>query len=129
MALKIKDFEGEYGEVIQRLEEDREMILVEQDEYQQIWREQGCIYILDFGIDVYAATSCTYDEDTQDYEINSSLFLFYEHDTDTQVYSEMGSSLSVCIYNYTHFIGRSDIENIEAIEDLSCVYVLNWNKH
>lgn len=62
MALKIKDFEGKHREVIQRLEEGREMILVEQDEYQQIWRQQGCIHIMDLGIDVYDAISCTYDE-------------------------------------------------------------------
>ena len=129
MALKIKDFEGVHGEVIQRLEEDREMILVEEDGFQQIWREQGCIYIADFGIDVYTATSCTYNEDSKDYEVNASLFLFYDHDTDTQIYSEMGSSLSVCIYNFAHFIGRKDIQDIDTVEDLSCVYVLNWNKH
>lgn len=129
MALKIKDFEGKHREVIQCLEEGREMILVEQDEYQQIWRQQGCIHIWDLGIDVYDAISCTYDEDTQDYEMNASLFLFYDHDTNTQIYSEMGSSLSVCIYNYAYFIGRDDIGDIEAIEDLSCVYDLHWNKH
>ena len=129
MALKIKDFEGEYAEVIQRIEEDRDLILVEEDGFQQIWREQGCIYILGLGIDVYAATSCTYDEDTQDYEINSSLYLFYDHDTDTQIYAEIGSSLSVCIYNFARLTGRNDIQDVDTVEDLSCVYDLHWNKH
>lgn len=124
--LRISDFEGEHGEVIAELESSRDMILVEEDSFQQIWREQGCIHIVDLGIDIYTAVSCIYDEDTEDYQTDSSLYLFYEHDTNNQIYMEFGSSLSVCIYNYSHLVGK-DFQDVDDVENLSCVYELHWN--
>lgn len=129
---KLKELEGDMGEVIQSLADNSPMVLIEEDSFQQIWREQGCVHIADLGIDVYGATSCIYDENIKDYELSSSLYVFYEHGTADEVYFEYGSSLPVCVHNYAHAIGRTDLQEMDAVGELGCVYVLDgqkdWNK-
>ena len=45
-----------------------------------------------------------------------------------EIYAEWGSSLTVCVYNYAHLSGRTDLTSIEAVENLDCVYQLNLHR-
>ena len=132
MAFKLKSLEGRLGEIVSSITANSPMVLVYDDgDGTRIWRELGCVYIQDLGIDVYSAISCVYNEDTKDYETDSDLFLFYEHDkagTDNEIYTEWGSSLTVCVYNYARFSGRTDLDSIDAVENLDCVYRLNLHR-
>ena len=131
MAFKLKSLDGRLGEIVGSITAGTPMVLVYDENGTQIWRERGCVYIQDLGIDVYAAISCIYDEDTKDYETDSDLFLFYEHDkasTDKEIYCEWGSSLTVCVHNYAHLSGRTDLDSMDAVENLDCVYRLNLHE-
>ena len=126
MALKIKDLDGLIGEVIAQLEFwDGEMILVSEDDSMQILRDKGCIYIKELGVDVYGAYVYYYEPETEEWEIDSDLYIFYLHKTDTEVYSEGGSSLPVCISNYCHYSGTEKKYTMEEIDNLEIEYILN----
>lgn len=131
MAFKLKSLEGRLGEIIHSVTADRPMVLTYDDgEGTQIWREQGCVYIEDLGVDIYSAVACVYNKETDEYETDTDLFLFYEHgttDPDSEVHNEWGSTLSVCVHNYAHYSGRDDLASMDAIENLGCVYLLNWH--
>ncbi len=126
MALKIKDLDGLVGEIISQLEFwDGEMVLVSEDDSMQILRDKGCIYIKELDVDVYGAYVYYYEPETEEWEIDSDLYIFYLHKTDTEVYSEGGSSLPVCINNYLHFSGITKTYTMEEIENLEIDYILN----
>ena len=128
MGFKFKELDGELGEVIQGMMTRNKMVLVEQDETSQIWRESSCLHVLDLDIDIYAATECVYCNDTEDYELSSSLHIFYKHGTTEAVYSEYANSLAACIYNYASRIGQTDLQDMNAIGELACIYYLNWDE-
>ncbi len=131
MIFKLKKLEEELGEIIQEIVENQDVVLIDEDEDYQLWREESCIYILDLGVDVYSAISCLYNEDTRDYEVNSSLFVFYNHGTTEEVYTEFGSSFPVCVYNYIHFLMKKELHEMSIVENLDCVFLLKgkevWN--
>lgn len=131
MAFKLRELEEELGEIIESISAGKEMILVEQDEDFQIWRDQGCVRILDLNIDAYSALSYVYDPNTKDFEVNSSLYILYKHGTNEEIYCEFGSSFPVCVYNYMHFIGKKELHEMEIVENLDCIFLLNgkedWN--
>lgn len=128
MGFKLKALDGELGEIVQEMTARNKMVLVEQDETSQIWRESSCLHVLDLDIDIYYAIECVYCNDTEDYELSSSLHIFYKHDTTEAVYSEYANSLAACIYNYVHQIGRTDLHDMAVIENLECIYYLNWDE-
>lgn len=127
MGFKLKALDGEFGEVIQEMTARNELVLVEQGEVNQTWRESSCLHVLDLDIDIYSAIDCVYCDDTGDYELSSDFYIFYKHDTTEEVYFEYGSSLAVCVYNYAGWIGRTDLHDMDVIENLECVYYLNWD--
>jgi len=128
MGFKLKALDGELGEVIQGMMTRNKMVLVEQDETSQIWRESSCLHVLDLDIDIYSGTECVYCDDTGEYELNSSLHIFYKHGTTEVVYSEYANSLATCIYNYVGRIGQTDLQDMNAIQELACIYYLNWDE-
>ncbi len=126
MPLRIKDLDGIIGEIISQLfmlEDD--MVLVSEEENIKVFRDKGCIYVKELGIDIFDAYVYTFEPDTNDFEIDCDLYLFYLHNTDEQVYSEGGSSLPVCINNYLHFSGSTKSYTMEDILNLEFVYILD----
>lgn len=126
MALKIKDLDGLVGEIITQLSmlED-EIIVVSEEENTKVCKDKGCIYIKELNVDVYDAYVYTYEPETDDFEIDSDLYLFYIHKTDNEVYSEGGSSLPVCINNYLYFSGSTKPYTMEDILNLEFEYILD----
>lgn len=126
MPLRIKDLDGLIGEIISQLSmlED-EMVLVSEEETTKVYRDKGCIYVKELGIDIYDAYVYTFEPETNDFEIDCDLCLFYLHSTDKQIYSEGGSSLPVCINNYLHFSGSTKSYTMEEILNLEFEYILN----
>lgn len=126
MPLRIKDLDGLIGEIISQLSmlED-EMVLVSEEETTKVFRDKGCIYVKELGIDIYDAYVYTFEPETNDFEIDCDLCLFYLYSTDKQIYSEGGSSLPVCINNYLHFSGATKSYTMEEILNLEFEYILN----
>lgn len=126
MPLRIKDLDGLIGEIISQLSmlED-EMVLVSEEETTKVFRDKGCIYVKELGIDIYDAYVYTFEPETNDFEIDCDFCLFYIHNTDNEVYSEGGSSLPVCINNYLHFSSSTKSYTMEEILNLEFEYILN----
>ena len=129
MSLTIKKIETEkMVDIISSITADRPWVLVEENDEQRIWREQGCVHLMDYDVDIYQAVSECYSDDTGDYEINSDLHIFYVHDTTDELFRVYDQSLPMSIYNYFFCIGRKDLANLEVIDNLSCSYLLNWDR-
>lgn len=124
MALKIRNLEGDFWEVIESIISGSEPVLIEETPEFQIWQEPTFTYIPVLNLDIHSATCHLWDEDTQEYEIDSDQYNFYNHATGEQVYTESGSTLSVCIYNYCHIAHLDEWHDLDRIEDLECIYVL-----
>lgn len=122
MAFKLKELEGDLGEIIYNLTSQKEMVLVDQEENAyQIWAEPDYLYLKDLRVNVYSAVCCNYDQETKEYEIDHDLYIFYDPDTGKEVYFEVGSSLAVCLHNYCHFAGLK----IKNVDELNCYYALD----
>ena len=125
MAFKLKELEGDLGEAIYNLTSQKEMVLVDQDEKMyQIWSEPDYLYLIDLQVNIFSAVCCNYDKNTEEYEIDHELYIFYHPNTGEEVYFETGSSLEVSIHNYCHFAGLQ----VEDVGELNCYYVLDNGK-
>ena len=125
MAFQLKELQGNLEEAIYNITSQKEMLLIDQDKKMyQIWSEPDYLYIIDLKVNIYSAVCCNYNDDTEDYEIDHVLYIFFSSDTGKEVYFEVGSSLEVCIHNYCHFAG---IE-VENVGELNCHYVLDNGK-
>ena len=68
MALTIAKIESEkMVGIISSITADRPWVLVEGNDEQRIWREQGCVHLIDYDVDIYQAGSECYSDDTGDY--------------------------------------------------------------
>lgn len=129
MALTIAKIESEkMGDIISSITAGRAWVLVEETDGQRIWREQGCVYLPDHDVDIYLAESECYSDDTGDYEINSDLHIFCVHGTTDELFRVYDQTLPLSIYNYFLCIGRKELADIEVINNLSCSYLLNWDR-
>lgn len=129
MSLTIKKIETEkMVDIISSITAGRPWVLVEETDEQRIWREQGCVYLHDYDVDIYLAESESYSNDTGDYEIDCNLHLFYVHGTTDELFRVYDQTLPMSIYNYFYCIGRKDLTNLEVIDNLSCSYLLNWDR-
>lgn len=124
MAFKLKELEGELGEILNNLTCTKAWVLVDHEHHRfQIWSEPDFLYIHDLNINIFSAVSCLYYEDTEEYIEDCSLYLFYDTEGN-QVYYEYGSSLWVCIHNYCHFVNIK----INDLDNLLCCYILDNGK-
>ena len=89
----------------------------------QIWSEADFLYIHDLNIYIFSAVCKSFSPDTDCYELDYDLFLFYNPDG-KKVYSENGSNLNVCINNYCKEVGIK----IENPDTLLCCYILDNGK-
>ena len=129
MPLRIRDLDGDIGEIISQISMiDDELVLVSEEENIKVFRDKGCVYVKELNIDIYDAYIYTFEPETNDFEIDCDFCLFYLHSTDTQVYSEGGSSLPVCINNYLHFSGSTKTYTMEEILNLEFEYILNGQR-
>ena len=61
MALTIAKIESEkMVGIISSITADRPWVLVEENDEQRIWREQGCVHLMDYDVDIYQAVSECY---------------------------------------------------------------------
>ena len=129
MSLTIEQIESEkMVDIISAITADREWVLVEETAEQRIWREQGCVYLQDHDVDIYLAESECYSDDTGDFEINSDLHIFCVHGTTDELFRVYDQTLPLSIYNYFLCLCRKELADIEVINNLSCSYLLNWDR-
>ena len=129
MSLTIKDIETEkMTEIISAVTAGREWVLVEETDEQRIWREQGCVYLEDYAVDIYLAESECYSDETGDYETDCNLHIFCEHGTTDELFRVYDQTLPMSIYNYFYCTGRKELADIEVINNLACTYMLNWDR-
>ena len=125
---KIKDLDGVIGEKITGLSFMDEPVLVYEEKDTRIYRDSSYLYIKDLGVDIYSAYICNYEPETCDYEIDCDLYIFYSHNTDTEIYSEGGSSLPVCISNFCTITDKDKNYTMEDIENLDFEFYINCEK-
>lgn len=129
MSLTIKKIESEkMVDILSGITAGREWILVEENDGQRIWREQGCIYLKEYDIDIYLAESEWYSDETGDYETDCNLHIFCEHGTTDELFRVYDQTLPMSIYNYFYCTGRKELADIEVINNLACTYMLNWDR-
>ena len=92
----------------------------------QIWREPWRIYIPALNIDVCCGETTLYNDSTGDFEVNTDLFIVYEHGTNEEVYNEWGTYLPAVVGNYAHARGMAGCDTMKDIEQLECVIL--WEK-
>lgn len=126
MAFKLKELDGDLGEVIYNLTSQKELVLVDQKEkVYQIWSEPDYLYLIDLQVNIFSAICCNYNQDTEEYEIDHDLYIFYHSDTGEEIYFEVGSPLTACIHNYCHFAGLQ----VKNVDELRCYYALDNGKY
>lgn len=125
MAFKLKQLDGEFGEVVSGITSKKPMVLFrERDEDYQIWIEPDFLNLVDYGVNIFSATYCVYDPDTKMYEDDHEVIYIFDADTGRMIYSECGSSLKVCIIN---FFRDMEIE-VDDVDDVLCFYFLDNGK-
>ena len=129
MSLTIEKIETEkMVDIISSITAGRPWVLVEENDEQRIWREQGCVYLEDYDVDIYLAESESYSNDTGDYEVDCNLHLFYVHGTTDELFRVYDQTLPMSIYNYFYCIGRKELADINVVNKMACTYCLNWEK-
>lgn len=126
MDFKLKALQGELGEVLEKIIRTKPLVLVEEEEKEkQLWLEPDYLYIQDLGLCIYSGIICLYYEETKDYEMDCSIYIFYS-ETGEEIYSEIGSDLSVCISNYFRCLGQE--KTLDEIEKMDCTYFFDKGK-
>jgi len=129
MSLTIEKIETEkMVDIISSITAGRPWVLVEENDEQRIWREQGCVYLEDYDVDIYLAESESYSNDTGDYETDCNLHIFCVHGTTDELFRVYDQTLPMSIYNYFYCIGRKELADINVVNKMACTYCLNWEK-
>lgn len=129
MSLTIEKIETEkMVDIISSITAGRPWVMVEENDEQRIWREQGCVYLEDYDVDIYLAESESYSNDTGDYETDCNLHLFYVHGTTNELFRVYDQTLPMSIHNYFYCIGRKELADINVVNKMACTYCLNWEK-
>lgn len=124
MAFKIKDLEGNLGEIAAQLTALKPMVLVAEEENEwQIWLEPDYLHVLDLGVFVFQGNSLLYNPESLEYEPNFSVTAFYDPDTGKELYYESDVNICICISNYLYETGTS--KSIEDISEMKCFYKLD----
>ena len=115
MAFKLKELNGELGEVIANITEGKETLLVEEEEGKyQVWLEPDYLYIKELGLNIFGGESIGLD-DKNEIKSCTSGYWFYSDGTGEKLYAEVGSNLTACIYNYCNAVGLN--KAMEDVED------------
>ena len=123
MSLTIEKIETEkMVDIISSITAGRPWVLVEENDEQRIWREQGCVYLEDYDVDIYLAESESYSNDTSDYETDCNLHIFCVHGTTDELFRVYDQTLPMSIYNYFYCIGRKELADINVVNKMACTY-------
>lgn len=126
MAFKLKELDGKLGQVIANITLGKGLMLTEESERgYQIWLEPDCLYIKELGLNIFGGESIGLD-DKNEIKSCTSGYWFYSDSTGEKLYSEIGSNLTACIYNYCNAVGLN--KTMEDVEDLDCFYKFNNGK-
>ena len=125
MAFKLKELNGQLGEIIAGITIPKPMVLLrERKEDYQVWVEPDYLYIQDLRVCVYGAEFYKFSRQTEEYEIDHDVYYFFNVSTGRLVYSEYGSNLEVCVTNYCTEVGKE----VEDVGELLCTYILDNGK-
>lgn len=124
MAIKLKDIEGEFSKVIKEFKKDSKLILIEKTLGAQTWIDPTYTYIPSLDIDIHAGKYITIDFNKNCFTVDSSVYIIYNHVTKQEVYFELCTSLTRCVYNYCKRIKLNELSTKE-IDNIDCFYCLN----
>ena len=102
--------------------EDRGTEILQENENMQILIERVFVRVPDLNIDVYGGLICSWDENSNEYLIDSDLIIIKTLGTDDIVYDEGGSSLIVAVSNYCYSVSRES--NMNYLESLGCEIII-----
>ncbi len=123
MAFSLQEFDDEgLGEIAASITIPKPMILWKEREGDyRVYLEQDFLHIQDLKINVYSGELYKFSHDADEYELDHDIYYFFNERTGKLLYSEHGSSLTVCITNYLHEIGKQ----VDSVADLLCTYLLD----
>ena len=125
MAFKLKELDGDLGEILANLTSPKPMVLwIEKHGRYQVWLEPDFLHIEDLKVNIFSGEFHRYSRVTDDYEPDHDAFYFFNASTGRLVYSEYGSDLPVCVTNYIRESGKQ----VESVDDLLCTYALDNGK-
>lgn len=125
MAFKLKEMDGEFGEVLAGLTEWKPMVLWKERECDyQVWVEPDYLHIENLKVYVFSGGYYSFSRATGTYEIDHDVYYFFNPSTGRLVYSEYGSDLMACVRNFIRESGKK----VKCIEELSCTYALDNGK-
>ena len=125
MAFKLKELDGQLGEILANLTTPKPMVLWKEEHGRyQVWLEPDFLHIEDLRVNVFSGEFHRYSRVTDDYEPDHDAYYFFNQSTGRLVYSESGSDLPVCVTNYIRESGKQ----VESVEDLLCTYSLDNGK-
>ncbi len=125
MAFKLKSLYGVLGDVAENIGGMIGADIIEESENEYKIICDTCFYhIPDLNINIHSAELYIYDTDIKDYKITDSLYLFFDKGRNRMVYSEQGSCINVCVYNYCNLVLKNNI-TMKEVNELDCVYELD----
>lgn len=125
MAFKLKELDGDLGEILANLTSPKPMVLwKEQHGSYQVWLEPDFLHIEDLKVNIFNGEFHHYSRVTDDYEPDHDAYYFFNQSTGRLVYSEYGSDLPVCVTNFVRESGKQ----VESVDDLLCTYALDNGK-
>lgn len=125
MAFKLKELDGDLGEIVANLTSPKPMVLWKEEHGRyQVWLEPDFLHIEDLKVNIFNGEFHRYSRVTDDFEPDHDAFYFFNQSTGRLVYSEYGSNLTVCVTNYIRESGKQ----VESVEDLLCTYALDNGK-
>lgn len=87
-----------------------------------LWLEEHGIYIEMLQVKIYSGYCENYNECSEEYTIDFDFYMFFDAITGEHLYEEAGSSLEVCIYNFTRSVAGKSL-TYEEVENLRCEVV------
>ena len=106
---------GELDEFLELEEPVSGYFLLEQDEEHRELLEEKYLYIPSLGLDIHVGIWESWNEESERFEADFDYYHFRDSDTKGSIYTEQGSSLIICIHNYTGL-------SWEEIENMDCEY-------
>jgi len=122
MAFKLKELEGQLGEIIAGITAPKPMVLwKERYHAYQVWLEPDYLNIAELKVNIYSGEFCRYSVNDGVFEPDYDVYYFFQQNTGRLLYSEYGSNLEVTLTNFIREIGKK----VDSVEDLLCTYIFD----
>ena len=126
MAFKIKQLDGELGEIVEKIGDILGAKIIEESENEyHIYCNTSYYHLPELNINIHYADLLVYDTEWDEYVIQDNIFMVFDRDKKELVYSEQGGSIQTCIHNYCSIVLKDKTVTMDKVDNYDCTYELN----